>query len=199
MESIDSLNTNTILCPYCTNPILKGSLVCGHCLNNLQSRKPAILNNQLPMWYIALLVILVLLTIILPVLRFSSGALIRIRLHYLNSRPHEVQAIVATDQKPTPTPTKVPMPEDMCISPDQVQEEHLGQEICVQGKVDDFRLDDRGIFRIRFDANINSLRLIDDERSYDVKIGQCIKIRDVVIEWQGLRVIELNGEIPGCE
>lgn len=199
MESIESLNTTTSLCPYCKNPIFPGAFVCGHCLNNLQSRKSTIINNQLPVWFIGLLACLLVATFILPVLRFSSGAFIRYKLKQLNNRPREAQAMAAMDEKTTPAPTKIPMAENVCLKPDEVTKDHLGQEICVQGNVDSYRLDDRGIFRIRFDKNLESLMLIDDERTYDVTRGQCIKIRDVVIEWSGLRVIELNGELPECD
>lgn len=153
----------------------------------------------MPMWYIVILMSLIVLTFVLPTLRITSGALTRYRLNYLNNRPSNVQAAAEIDQKPTLTPTKAPMPEHMCINPDEVTIDHLGQEICVQGSVEGFRLDDRGIFRIKLDQKVDSLILIDDERTYDVTIGQCIKIRDVVMEWQGIYAIELGGDLPGCD
>jgi len=199
MESINNLQVNTNNCPYCHQPIVAGSFVCGHCLNNLQIRKSIHLKIQGQEILLIIYMLLLFSSLFAGSLKFTQAAILRYKLFHSGFRMHtELQHEAVTESDlPAAQPT---VASQVCIHWNEIESYPLGERVCVNGIVFDARKNSSGNFVIRFEGGgVSSPILVDDERSYNHSEGDCIQAIGDVISWNGLMAVELNGDIQNVK
>lgn len=189
---------NADLCPFCEEGIVVGALVCGHCLNNLQKRSSVYLSNEVPIWYLGILLFLLSSSVILASFKFAQVAVIRYRLFHTSKNPFHDDSPEEQELAAAIAPTATAPP--VCQVWDQINTNQLGQMICVFGKIAEARKNDADIFIIKFDlVDLASIILIDDERTYNFSAGECIETTGVLETWNQRLVIELSAEPTKCK
>lgn len=146
-----------------------------------------------PYWILKYLSVLaIMLILILSALKNQYTA------HITRSLLGKIQFISnVSAAMPAPAPTPSPTPEIKCIPWDKVTDEHLNQIICVYGIVIKYSKNNENNFVIQFSQVISDFKLFDDEREYDLSIGDCVHTEGLVENWPtpSNLAIELSGKL----